>query len=118
MYLVKPPYLIRKLGDKNIHWEVETQEKILYYTFDDGPIPELTPKVLQILRKYNAKATFFMVADNIDKHKEVYQQVKDEGHSIGNHTYNHVKGWKLSNKEYYSNIEKADELIKSKLLRG
>jgi len=105
------------LSDKNIHWEVKTQEKILYYTFDDGPIPELTPKVLQILKKYNAKATFFMVADNIQKHKDVYQQVIDEGHVIGNHSYNHVKGWKLSDKEYYDNIEQANKIINSKLFR-
>ncbi len=117
MYLVKPPYLLRRLSDKNIHWEVKTQEKILYYTFDDGPIPELTPKVLQILKKYNAKATFFMVADNIQKHKDVYQQVIDEGHAIGNHSYNHVKGWKLSDKEYYDNIEQANKIINSKLFR-
>ena len=117
MYLVKPPYLLRRLSDKNIHWEVKTQEKILYYTFDDGPIPELTPKVLQILKKYNAKATFFMVADNIQKHKDVYQQVIDEGHVIGNHSYNHVKGWKLSDKEYYDNIEQANKIINSKLFR-
>ncbi len=117
MYLVKPPYLLRRLSDKNIHWEVKTQEKILYYTFDDGPIPELTPKVLQILKKYNAKATFFMVADNIQKHKDVYQQVIDEGHAVGNHSYNHVKGWKLSDKEYYDNIEQANKIINSKLFR-
>ncbi|MCK5846377.1 MAG: polysaccharide deacetylase family protein [Bacteroidales bacterium] len=117
MYLVKLPYIIRKLSNKYIHWKVDTNDKVLYYTFDDGPIPELTPKVLQILKKYNAKATFFMVAENISKHHEVYQQVVDEGHAIGNHSYNHIKGWKVANSEYYKNIEKASALIDSKLFR-
>ncbi|OYT10902.1 MAG: polysaccharide deacetylase family protein [Bacteroidetes bacterium 4572_112] len=117
MYLVKPPHIIRKLSEKYIHWQVKTNEKVLYFTFDDGPIPELTPKALKILDKYNAKATFFMVADNVRKHPDVYQQVMDAGHAIGNHSYNHVKGWKLSNEEYYSNIAKASDLLNTKLFR-
>jgi len=117
LYLVKPPHIIRKLSEKYIHWQVKTNEKVLYFTFDDGPIPELTPKALKILDKYNAKATFFMVADNVRKHPDVYQQVMDAGHAIGNHSYNHVKGWKLSNEEYYSNIAKASDLLNTKLFR-
>ena len=70
--------------------------KDVYLTFDDGPIPEVTPKVLAILDKYGIKATFFMVGENIDKHPEVFAQVLAAGHSIGNHTYNHLKGWKTS----------------------
>jgi len=117
LYLVKPPHIIRKLSEKYIHWQVKTNEKVLYFTFDDGPIPELTPKALKILDKYNAKATFFVVADNVRKHPDVYQQVTDAGHAIGNHSYNHVKGWKLSNDDYYSNIAKANELLNTKLFR-
>ncbi len=105
------------MSEKYIHWQVKTNEKVLYFTFDDGPIPELTPKALKILDKYNAKATFFMVADNVRKHPDVYQQVMDAGHAIGNHSYNHVKGWKLSNEEYYSNIAKASDLLNTKLFR-
>ena len=105
------------MSDKYIHWQVKTNEKVLYFTFDDGPIPELTPKALKILDKYNAKATFFMVADNVRKHPNVFQQVIDAGHAIGNHSYNHVKGWKLSNEEYYSNIAKAGKLLNTKLFR-
>ena len=117
MYLIKIPYPIRKLSKKFIHWQIETKEKVLYYTFDDGPIPVLTPKVLNILEKYNAKATFFMVGDNVVKHPDIYQQVIDAGHEIGNHSYNHIKGWQSTDKEYYNNIEKAEKLLRTKLFR-
>ena len=80
--------------------------KAVYLTFDDGPIPEVTPKVLAILEKYALKATFFMVGENIDKYPEVYEQVVKAGHSIGNHTYNHVKGWCTSFKDYMANVDK------------
>ena len=117
MYLTKVPYIIRQLSQKYIHWDVKTSEKILYYTFDDGPIPELTPKVLDILKRYNAKSTFFMVTDNILKHRDVYQQVIDEGHAVGNHSHNHIKGWKHSDNDYFANVDKANNIIKSKLFR-
>ena len=80
--------------------------KAVYLTFDDGPIPEVTPKVLAILDKYGVKATFFMVGENIDKHPEVFEQVVKAGHAIGNHTYNHMKGWKVSTAEYIANVQK------------
>lgn len=80
--------------------------KAVYLTFDDGPIPEVTPKVLAILDKYGVKATFFMVGENIDKHPEVYEMVVRGGHAIGNHTYNHMKGWKVSTAEYIANVQK------------
>ena len=80
--------------------------KAVYLTFDDGPIPEVTPKVLAILDKYKVKATFFMVGENIDKHPEVFEQVVQAGHAIGNHTYNHMKGWKVSTAEYIANVQK------------
>ena len=76
----------------------------VYLTFDDGPIPEVTPKVLDILARYNVKATFFMVGENIDKHPEVYEQVIKAGHTIGNHTYNHLKGYRYSLDEYMANV--------------
>lgn len=78
----------------------------VYLTFDDGPIPEVTPQVLAILAQYKVKATFFMVGENIDKHPEVFEQVIKAGHSIGNHTYNHLKGWHYSLKEYMANVNK------------
>ena len=87
----------------------------VYLTFDDGPIPEVTPKVLAILDKYGVKATFFMVGENIDKHPEVFEQVVQAGHAIGNHTYNHMKGWKVSTAEYLANVQKFPK--KTKLFR-
>lgn len=80
--------------------------KAVYLTFDDGPIPEVTPKVLAILAQYKVKATFFMVGENVDKHPEVFEQVVKAGHSIGNHTYNHLKGWKYPLREYLDNVAK------------
>ena len=81
-------------------------KRAVYLTFDDGPIPEVTPRVLAILAKYKVKATFFMVGENIDKHPEVYEQVVQAGHSIGNHSYNHLKGWRTSFKTYMENVNK------------
>ena len=114
---MKSPYIIRKLSENYVHWEVETDEKVLYFTFDDGPIPQLTPRALKILQKYNAKATFFMVGENVRRYPKIYQQVIDEGHAVGNHSYNHVKGWQLTNLEYYQNIQNADDILKTKLFR-
>lgn len=85
--------------------------KAVYLTFDDGPIPEVTPKVLAILARYNVKATFFMVGENIDKHPEVFEQVAAAGHSIGNHTYNHLKGWKTDFDDYMSNVAQCNKAI-------
>ena len=89
--------------------------KAVYLTFDDGPIPEVTPKVLEILARYNVKATFFMVGENIDKHPDVFAQVIEAGHSIGNHTYNHLKGWKYSKTEYLTNVAKWEDAVKRNL---
>jgi len=84
---------------------------VAYLTFDDGPIPEVTPKVLEILDRYGVKGTFFMVGENIDKHPEVFGQVLKGGHAIANHTYNHLKGWRCSLKDYMANVAKCREAI-------
>jgi peptidoglycan/xylan/chitin deacetylase (PgdA/CDA1 family) len=117
LHFVKAPYLLRQLSKNLIHWEVKSTEKVLYYTFDDGPIPRITPQVLEILSRYQAKATFFMVGDNVRKYPEVYQQVIKEGHAVGNHTFNHLKGFSTSKSKYLHNIEKAATLIPGKLFR-
>ena len=78
--------------------------KAVYLTFDDGPIPEVTPKVLAILDRYHIKATFFMVGENIDKHPDIFAQVVQAGHAIGNHTYNHLKGWCTPFHQYMANV--------------
>lgn len=85
----------------------------VYLTFDDGPIPEVTPKVLEILARYNVKATFFMVGENIDKHPDVFRQVIEAGHAIGNHTYNHLKGWRTPFCEYMANVKQWEEAAKN-----
>jgi len=90
----------------------------VYLTFDDGPIPEVTPQVLAILAQYKVKATFFMVGENIDKHPEVFEQVIKAGHSIGNHTYNHLKGWHYSLKEYMANVTKWEEAVMRHMPNG
>ncbi len=90
------------------------QGQSVYLTFDDGPIPEVTPKVLEILDHYGVKATFFMVGENIDKHPEVFEQVLKGGHAVANHTYNHLKGWDYSLEEYMANVAKCQEAIAHK----
>jgi peptidoglycan/xylan/chitin deacetylase (PgdA/CDA1 family) len=89
---------------KKLVWKIPTDEKIVYLTFDDGPIPKVTEFVLNELAKWNAKATFFCVGDNIRKNHSVFTQIIAEKHSIGNHTFNHLKGWTTPNKTFFDNI--------------
>src|SRR6202000_3354841 len=116
MYLVKSPWLLKKLYPK-LTWHIRPGKPSIFLTFDDGPIPIVTPFVLKILKEYNAKATFFCIGDNIGKHPEVFEQVKNEGHSIGNHTFNHLRGWKTEDEVYIDNFRQADELVHSSLFR-
>ncbi len=98
-------------------WKIKTTEKILYLTFDDGPIPEVTPWVLSELNKYQAKATFFCIGDNVKKHQQIYQLIIDNGHSVGNHTQHHLNAWKVKTEEYIKDIKEASGLIATKLFR-
>ena len=116
MVITKIPKLIQYLL-YYFEFKIKGENKILYLTFDDGPIPEVTPEVLDILDKYNAKATFFCVADNIKKHPEVFQSIIDRGHRLGNHTYHHIKGLETPNNEYFDDIERANQLVNSNLFR-
>lgn len=111
---VKIPRLVKKLYPTRI-WDGPRNGKNLYLTFDDGPIPEITPWVLEELRKFNAKATFFCIGDNVRKHPEVFRQVIKEGHAVGNHTFNHLNGWKTDTQEYVSNSEKGREVMAKQL---
>lgn len=95
----------------SVHWRINPKRKAVYLTFDDGPIPEVTPRVLDILRKYGVKATFFMVADNVRKHPEIYRQVVEEGHAVGNHTMHHVKGLRMSQSRYLQEVDAAAALL-------
>ena len=107
MYSVRPNWLMRKFYSSAL-WRVPTKEKKIFLTFDDGPVPEITPWVLSELKRFNAKAIFFCVGENIEKHPDIFRQIISEGHSIGNHTYNHLNGWKTKTKEYLDNIKKFD----------
>ena len=116
MYLVKTPQIIQNLFP-NFTWRIPTQEKEVYLTFDDGPIPEMTPWVLEQLAAYHAKATFFCVGENIEKHPEVFAQVKADGHSVGNHTYSHLNGWASENIPYFHDVRHCANLTESMLFR-
>ncbi len=115
-YLVKTPWLLKKIYPECI-WNIKTAEKTIYLTFDDGPHPVATPFVLEELKKYNAKATFFCIGKNVEDHFDIYKKIIDEGHAVGNHTYNHLNGWKTDDKEYLDNIFKAKKIIDSNLFR-
>jgi len=92
-------------------------EKVIYLTFDDGPVPKVTPWALEILKAYNAKATFFCVGENVKKHPGLFRRIREEGHSVGNHSYNHINGWRTRNFSHMRNIARADHLINSRLYR-
>lgn len=100
-----------KLVFSNLIWELPNNEKKVYLTFDDGPIPEVTEWVLELLKKENIKATFFCIGDNIQKHPDIFKKVISEEHSFGNHTFNHLNGWKTSTKKYIENIELCNSVI-------
>ena len=106
----KTPGFVKTLFP-NFIWNINTDNKELYLTFDDGPTPEITEWVLQTLSDYNAKATFFCIGNNIESNTEVFQDILSHGHSIGNHTYNHLKGWKTKTKAYLGDIELTDSVI-------
>lgn len=102
-----------KLLFPTLVWDLQSDSKTVYLTFDDGPIPGITEWTLEQLERYNVKATFFCIGDNVQKHPEIYQKLITAGHSIGNHTFNHVNGWKTPNRDYLTNIKQCQELIGS-----
>lgn len=116
MLIEQLPTVYRKFFPGTV-WRLPQEEKTVYLTFDDGPIPEVTTFVLDLLRERGIKATFFCVGDNVRKHPDVFRKVLEEGHVVGNHTFNHLQGLYTSSMKYISNVVKADELIKSPLFR-
>ena len=116
MYLIKTPGFIQGLFP-NFIWRVPTEDKKVFLTFDDGPIPEVTPWVLDQLNQYNAKATFFCVGDNIEKHSDVLDLIIQEGHDLGNHTFNHLSGWATEKLPYFHNVRQCARLVNSELFR-
>jgi len=104
MNWIKTHWSIKKLFS-NYVWDIPNSENKVYLTFDDGPTPQITEWTLNLLKEYNAKATFFCIGDNIRKYPEIFQKVIADGHSIGNHTYNHLNGWKTSTSGYTENAK-------------
>ncbi len=116
MYLVKAAWWLKAMYPSYI-WHIQEAEKIMYLTFDDGPHPTITTFVLQQLQQYNAKATFFCIGKNVVEQPIIYQQILNEGHTVGNHTQNHLNGWKINDASYLNNIELAAQHIQSNLFR-
>lgn len=117
MIIEQPPKLYRMLFPKSI-WRIPIKnKKTVYLTFDDGPIPEITPWVLDLLDKYNIKATFFCVGDNVYKYPQVYDDILKRGHKVGNHTHNHLQGWKTLGDKFVKNVNKSRQFINSNLFR-
>lgn len=107
---VKTPLVVQKIFPKYT-WEIASTAKEIYLTFDDGPTPEITNWVLDLLKQYQAKATFFCIGNNIEKHPEIFQDIINDGHAIGNHTHNHLKGWKTSVSDYLEDVQLTSDLI-------
>jgi peptidoglycan/xylan/chitin deacetylase (PgdA/CDA1 family) len=116
MYLFKTPWWLKKIYP-SYTWNIKTDKKIIYLTFDDGPHPIATPFVLDKLKEFNARATFFCIGKNVKAFPEIYKRIQDEGHSIGNHTNNHLNGWKTSKDVYLNDVAEAAVLIDSPLFR-
>jgi peptidoglycan/xylan/chitin deacetylase (PgdA/CDA1 family) len=116
-YLVKTPWVVKKFIYPRYVWDMRGGQKKIYLSFDDGPHPSVTPFVLEQLRKYNAKATFFCIGKNVLENTDIYKSILDEGHSVGNHTHNHLNGWQIEDQVYLKNIIAASKYIDSNLFR-
>ncbi|MBL0233427.1 MAG: polysaccharide deacetylase family protein [Chitinophagaceae bacterium] len=116
MYFFKTPFWLKLLYPKRT-WAISTSEKIIYLTFDDGPHPQITPFVLDLLKQYEAKASFFCIGHNVERYPLVYDRILADGHSTGNHTYDHKNGFKTNDEEYLNDLRKAETWIRSKLFR-
>ena len=116
MYLVRTPRVLKSISP-NLVWEIPPKGKELFLTFDDGPVPEVTPQVLDILAERGVKATFFCVGANVERHPEILADILDRGHSVGNHTFDHVDGWKIRGIKYYRNFLKGASKVPQGLFR-
>ncbi len=116
MYLAKTPSIVKPLAG-DLVWDIPTSQREVFLTFDDGPVPEVTPQVLDILDEYGAKGTFFCVGENVERHPEIFLDLLDRGHSVGNHTWSHENGWRTSQMSYLKSVLRCEELVNSKLFR-
>jgi len=115
-YLAKTPGILKALY-RSCTWQLSPARRAVYLTFDDGPHPQATPFVMEQLKKYGAKGTFFCIGKNVIEHPQIYQQLLEEGHTVGNHTHNHLNGWKTGTAKYLENILEAGKYINSPLFR-
>ena len=109
-YLTKTPQVISTLF-RNQVWSFSKEKKNIYLTFDDGPTPKITEWVLDTLKQYNAQATFFCIGKNIEQNPTVFKKIVEDGHAIGNHTYDHLNGWKSKKKDYINSVLKTEKII-------
>jgi peptidoglycan/xylan/chitin deacetylase (PgdA/CDA1 family) len=115
-YFVKTPWLLKKMYPYGI-WDIQGMQKKVYLSFDDGPHPDITPFVLEQLSRYNAKASFFCIGKNVMAHPAIFEMIVRKGHAVGNHTQNHLNGWKTPDEVYIDNIRQAQQYIPSNLFR-
>ena len=115
-YFIRTPWWLRNLYPR-CTWQIPVEEKIMYLTFDDGPHPLITSFVLDELKKYDARATFFCIGKNVVKNPEVYKRILEEGHAVGNHSFSHLNGWKTKDADYLADITEAKKYIDSSLFR-
>ncbi len=116
VYLVKTPNAFKPFA-ADMLWSIDGFPNAVYLTFDDGPNAEITPQILDILDEYNAKATFFCIGGNVEKHPDIYADIRKRGHRTGNHTWNHMSGWEYSDFSYFRNVLECSGLIQTSLFR-
>jgi peptidoglycan-N-acetylglucosamine deacetylase len=114
--LARAPLILRKVYPGAL-WRVRTNEKKIYLTFDDGPVPGVTPAALSVLKEFGVKATFFCVGENVQRNPDVFSQVLAEGHQVGNHTFNHADGWVTQRRKYLREVQECAALFESRLFR-
>lgn len=117
MSAVKPPFFLKWFSPEYLVCDLPTQEKVIYLTFDDGPIPEATPEILEILEKYQVPATFFVVGDNVRKHPGIFEKIRQNGHAIGNHTFHHLNGWHTPPGAYIEDVYRCRDYFNTRLFR-
>ena len=115
-YFIKTPWIAKKVFSSYV-WSLPANNNEVYLTFDDGPHPTITPWVLDELEKYNVKATFFCIGNNVERYPDIYKRILEEGHATGNHTYHHLNGWKSDDQKYLDDVSMAARFIKSNLFR-
>jgi peptidoglycan/xylan/chitin deacetylase (PgdA/CDA1 family) len=115
--MIAPPLIFKKIFSNQLICDIPGSDKTIYLTFDDGPTPEISDFVIETLNRYNAQATFFCLGKNIEKNQDVFQRLLTNNHKIGNHTYNHLNGWKTNNALYYENIDKFNKIYQTDIFR-